>query len=570
MSAKDQERVGLVVVDDEEIQRRALIQQIEAAFPEAISLVEAGNGAEALEELEVGQGQIFLMDLHMPVMDGLKATEAIRRKDPSAQVVILTAYDEFEYARQAVKLGVTEYLLKPINRAELEEILAKALAVRETEMSQRWRNLRMRQQLEKAIPLIRQQFLQDLVGGGLSDKTEVEARARFLNMNRLPTVAMAVQIDQLLESNEMEETERQFLKRQVLDSISKALEELVSPQNDALVGTVLGDQIAALVPVDESDHSRIVEMADVLRLRIEEDTGISATIGVGLDHSPLGIERSFREARLACTQAALEQQGVTADFADLAASGHTVSSYPRQLENHILEYVRLGHRSGARRILERLLPFIIDAGEGQSGGGTSPVHTMAVGELQPVSRLHLLELAVLVSRAALEGGGDESRLEQLSLAFMGQARGRVPLARIVTLIRELVDEATAAAQLGRKTHQESLVEKALAFIGEGFQEDINLEDAAASVHVSPGYLSHLLKEATNATFTEHLTGLRIAAAKELLMKTDMMVSQVAAEVGYHDANYFSRVFKKETGCSPSAFRDGKDGDDDEPAEVGGA
>ena len=155
----------IILVDDEEEVRKGIIRKIDWNHLGFEVVGDAENGAEALEKIEQLEPEVVMTDIRMPFMDGLALTERIRQKYPSMKVLIFSGFDDFEYAQQAIKLNVTEYILKPVNVEELSEILTRVRKNLDEEISQRRDAALLRESYQKSLPILRAVFLNDLMRG---------------------------------------------------------------------------------------------------------------------------------------------------------------------------------------------------------------------------------------------------------------------------------------------------------------------------------------------------------------------------------------------------------------------
>ncbi|MGI6566046.1 MAG: PocR ligand-binding domain-containing protein [Limnochordia bacterium] len=220
------------------------------------------------------------------------------------------------------------------------------------------------------------------------------------------------------------------------------------------------------------------------------------------------------------------------------AAGTGSSLYPLDKERQLLGRVRVGDRTGAKEILNQMLGDILFNSAGKP----------------EVLKARLLELSVVLSRAAVEGGGSLERLLGLNFAYVEELAALEPIeeicAWIVKVLDAFMDEVYAAAE----SRDLPVIRQAVSYIKEHFREELTLEDVAQEVHFSPFYVSRLFKEELGLTFIEYLTKIRIDEAKRLLLETNKTVSEIADLVGYQDPSYFTKVFKKREGVTPTQFR----------------
>ncbi len=162
----------IMVVDDEEEVRQSIIRQIDWSRAGFEVIGDAENGKEALEKIDQIEPDVVLTDIRMPYMDGLSLAEAIRQRHPSIKIVIFSGFDEFEYAKKAIKLNVIEYILKPVNVEELTAILKRIKGSLDEEIEQKRNVSLLRESYVKNLPIIREHFLNDLLHGGM-DPAEI-------------------------------------------------------------------------------------------------------------------------------------------------------------------------------------------------------------------------------------------------------------------------------------------------------------------------------------------------------------------------------------------------------------
>lgn len=161
----------IILVDDEEEVRKSIIKKIDWSAAGFQVVGDAENGEEALERIEALEPDVVLTDIRMPYMDGLTLAERVRQRFPSTKIVIFSGYDDFEYAKRAIKLNVTEYILKPVNVEELTAILKRIKANLDDEIEQKRNVSLLRENYRKSLPILREQFLNDLINRRVNEKT---------------------------------------------------------------------------------------------------------------------------------------------------------------------------------------------------------------------------------------------------------------------------------------------------------------------------------------------------------------------------------------------------------------
>ncbi len=212
--------------------------------------------------------------------------------------------------------------------------------------------------------------------------------------------------------------------------------------------------------------------------------------------------------------------------------------YPLHMEKELLSRVRIGDRSGARGILNDLLGQIFFRTAGN----------------MDIMKARILEIVVMISRAAVESGASLDKLLGLNYNFIVELSGLTRFEDVCLWVVQVLDVFMDTVYAIRNSKNPQFLGEALNYIRSNYTDNLSLDEVASQVHVSPYYLSHMFKEELNINFVEYLTRIRIEEAKRLLHHTKLSIQQIAAEVGYDDPSYFSKVFKKSVGQTPNQYR----------------
>ena len=507
------------LVDDE----IAIRENLRNSFPweqNGFQLVgEAPDGEMALPMIRDLNPDILLTDIRMPFMDGMELCAQVKRVLPWIGVVILSGYDDFAYARQAISLGVKEYLLKPITADELGEAL-KRVAARITEER---RAASLRRDAASGNPFLREKLLASLFTeeGDRFEDEQLMRQMRTMGVNLAAGCYVVIDIAFPLKD------EARVRAREALSALAEA-----SGGSVFTCGMPHGARALVL-----GDNERDAE------------------------------ERAYSFAASAAHLPQLESCDQL-----LLSIGETVTDYfeirkSMQSARHV-RHAAVG-RGGGRRII----------GVGELDDETTSLNSL---ELSPLyERLQYApaeELdAILADYADLLGSGAEGRelaLGYLRIAAVIAARqivsdagadpqrvldeGRIAealRAEGIEAVRALLNEAMACRDRSGRGQGQTPVARARRFLSRRYSDpNLMLQDVAGEVGMSQSHFSTVFAQETGLTFTQYLTALRIGKAKELLSATAMRSSEIAFAVGYNDAHYFSYRFKKQTGMTPSEYR----------------
>lgn len=538
-------QINVLLCDDEAIQRAAMrvaLTRLTGLPLEIASIREARHGREALAMIAESQPQVVFLDLRMPVLGGLETATIIRRQFPEVEIIILTAYDEFQFAQEALKLGVKDYLLKPATDNEIAQVLTNAmeeLLIRSEHA--RWLGS-LQQKVEEAKPYIQLEYIDDLLGLARLDKTAIDEKRSFLGFARHPELVMLLELDDFVRVTKGDsEAERQARKEEV-----RAIIWQQAAGYSPLFARMGGDRFCLLLPAPDQAMAEqecgtwAIALAERLRRIINRSTGLKLTIGIGRRYlDPRELEHSFKEAQTAVSYKFILGGNHTIHIDDVEYTSTGSHELPQQLEDDLLISLRLGDNKLFQMQLEQFVDQLSCTGF----------------ESLDSARWSFLQLFVALARAASAGGAAAPELAICNLHNMRLLYDAETLAELRDVMFAAGLELIGLVSQVRNLRHYKLVEKAKRHMAENFAESLLLDDVANIVYLSPFYFSHVFKEQVGMTFIEYLTYLRVNEAKRLLRETLLPVGSIAAQVGYSDVNYFSRVFKKEIGSTPSRYRD---------------
>lgn len=492
----------LLIVDDEPIEREGMRRILSDAFAE-LTIFDARNGYQAIEIAEIERPDIVLMDIMMPGINGIETLQQIQAIHPTVRGVMVTAFDTFDYARQALRLGVKEYLLKPSKRSE---IIATVEAVIE-QCKMEAKKLRTDQQAER---LLETELVTQLLFHHVHD-VQLDALMESVGIVARPAFVVVIYFPEPTEA----------LYRQV--------KERVRESENAFVGALYGKQLPIIVFRREgvSYRSQAMPFVQNMIAHLRDQAGIF--VGVGEEVKELAqVAVSYQQAVFAL---ASHSQSVRFRFYEETSTqiqplGTTNIRHKEQQFFEALD-------QGDWHQIEQILNEFIDQQE-QHG--------------QPLiySQQRVLELFWIIQRA-LEHLGMSSQPAYLSFQSSNYRQLRAEVQGILSQVATYY-----TSHLG--TAESNKVQIVKRYIEEHSHEELSLDRLAELVDFTPMYLSKLFKDKLGVNYIDYLTECRIQHAKQLLKDPDKSLKEISFEVGYHEPNYFSKVFKKMCGQSPSEYR----------------
>ena len=512
----------IMLVDDEEEVRTSIIKKInwEASGFEVVG--DAENGRDALEKIENLEPNVIITDIRMPYMDGLALTESIRQRFPSIKVIIFSGFDDFTYAKEAIRLGVAEYILKPVNVDELTEILKNVRAKLDEEIESARNIDTLRESYKASLPVLREQFLNKLIiKRGLYDEISIDEYLKKYGMNignANKWVVCTVNIE--LENANIN---GELLKEQELIPIyvKKFIEEKLSPHYRNVVFDSVQDAEPVIIVAidDENSQTGLTNvMRDVCK-SAKRVLGVGITVGIGRSSQTLSeISASYKTALDAVGYKKIVGAGDVVYIHDVEPVSTGVLRFEEKEEEELISAIKFG---GEERIEEIVRSLAVKLDEVK-------VHSR---QYQAYMLRILTCIMDLMQQYEISLSGLENYMETVYKIKDGDGLKEWLLGICNNINLGILENYTNA--------------------------ELSLEVICRHLHLSPAYFSSLFKKETGQTYINYLTDIRLNKAVELISTTDEKTYMIAEKVGYLEQNYFSYVFKKKFGVSPTKYRTGK-------------
>lgn len=533
---------SIILVDDEEEVRKSIIKQIDWESAGFQVVGDAENGEDALEKIEVLEPDVVLTDIRMPYMDGLTLAEKIRQRYPSTKVVIFSGYDDFEYAQKAIKLNVTEYILKPVNVEELTSILKRIKSNLGEEIEEKRNVSRLRENYRKSLPIIREQFFNDMVHRRLADDL-IESKLREYDIpitGARKWIIAAIDVEKSDDRSKKTlslHEEEELIPISVMQIVREKLKSYCRFslfQSTAEAGMVV---IAALD--DDNTTTGLIDVLGDICKETKRILEVPVTIGIG--HSVTGLSKiagSYQSAVEALGYKAVVGSGITIYINDMEPVGSGKLEFDNSDESDFISAVKFGPDEKIEAVMVRIS-----------------------GKLES-ARVHYRQQQVYVFGVL---NTVIQMIQQYDLNLEEILGGELEYLSVIDKLQKREEFGEWLLKTARKMNQainqerdmttRQVIQQAKQYIMDNYQNpDLSVEMICRHLHMSPAYFSTMFKKETGQAYIAYLTEIRLNKAVELLNKTDDKTYVIASKVGYQEQNYFSYVFKKKFGVSPTKFR----------------
>lgn len=513
--------MNILIVDDEKLIRKGLHLGIPWKRIGINGIFEASSGREALDIMEQEKIDMIITDIQMPEMTGLELILEIRKRSEQVIIIVLTGYDEFDYARECIKMGVQGFLLKPVEEDELIECIKKQMDQLKNKREKVEKELYMRRIMGTSEQMELEVCCRNLLKNENTGKMVEEIQRKFPYIKeKKMRVALVLPSTDTTKMEEREEFSILTIKNVLigyLDAQSFGITLL----------DITGKIILILYEGEKSDdlENHIV----ILRKLVKEECNISLRIILGnpVEHFE-ELYRSYNDAFYLMK----EDREKYKDFIIGNTRKMPIDMFREvylELKHYLCEYI------GDTEKLLRVFRAFSDA-------------TNSYNITDQYVRRCCFEIASLVYyHCTVETGEQcESKLEGLLTALLSASREEM-YGITYQYIQNLLKDGEKDAN--------DLITDVKRYINENLVEDLTVSGIAAHFYLSPNYFSRLFKRIAKEGCNEYIIRKRIEKAKHLLGTTNLKVGRIAYDVGYQDVNYFSLAFKKQTGVSPLQYRE---------------
>lgn len=528
------ELYNVLLVDDEADVLQAMKKKIDW---EALGFCLAGtaeNGQEALEMAEQLHIDVVMTDIKMPYMDGLTLCKNLKQSYRNMKVIIYSGFDDFEFAREAVHLEAEEYLLKPISAGDMEAAFSKVRKKLDQEYDE-YRNLnRLSEYYRKSLPAMREQLVMGILEGRIAGE---RARAMMETYEICLDSPFYVVAALYMDVNPREEQPQpaQLFTLSLKDMVQDYLKN-----RTRFFSTAFLDQVIVIFMLDEREEidQVLYHLDQICKMGFRVlKSSVTAAVGQICANTD-ALHTSYEEAVNAMEYRSILGSGQVLYINDIEpCSEENILVTEHEFQN-LVHAVKLGNRDETNAAIAQIMDSIRK--EPISPGQYQLLFMELLSELMKIGRAYKLHPNQIF------GDHAGSWQELYRMVTVDELEGW--LQEVCTNLRHVLRHE-------RRDSAARLTEQAKAYIEEHYKEsDLSADSLCRCLNVSAAYFSTIFKREVGMSFVAYLTKIRLEHALELLRTTEDKTYIIASRVGYMEPNYFSYVFKKQYGISPSKYR----------------
>lgn len=501
----------ILVVDDEQLERRALEHIIAARLGEQASVRQAVNGRDAVQAAQEFEPDIVFLDIKMPIMNGIEAGKEILEFLPECYIIMLTGFTYFTYAKESVNIGAADFLVKPAADEDVVKALEKAVREVEERIRRRMDHEENRKKALRAEQYMESELVSAIACSN-ADEELIREQMEELGIRFCYGVGVVVKAQSKAprEARSVTKLCRSCISRLELDGRICFCEHY--------------HNFYLLILTNESKNREWYKALFQRFSAMTEECGIQVKIAAGIQVSQLkNIYLSFQEAKRNINS----EKRIHVHRHQAGSDGEKMTQ--GEQERRMVSYLKTGNYDEAMLYLEHLMELFYEE------------------DMEPVMKIY--ELLVVINRSLPQN----LEIMPVFTLFrqMSQETGRE---QIMNLASEYVEHVVDALIAEEGTADSAWAARAEDYIQANYSRNITLEDIAGHTGFSIYYFSKLFKQQFQMNFVDYLTKVRIEKAKTMLQEGQASVKEISSSVGYSEAGYFTRVFKKETGVPPSVYQ----------------
>lgn len=532
----------VVVIDDEALVRVGLKSMVNWEEQDCELVGEASNGEAGFELINSLKPDIVITDIKMPVADGLQMIERLKTENIKAKFIVLSSYDEFNLVRQAMKLGVEDYLIKlEMEPDNLIKILTKLKEKIVSEFKKREKEDMLEKHIRTNKYAMREEFFKKVIGKIIKSEKEIDEELDYLQINLKDNniVCATILINDIGKLKKYEEEDINLFEFSIINIV----DEIV---NDVFTGYTfkwtLNEYVTVFSCENEIEDSllkvKVKDITERISTMLKQYFSIDVFIGVSnVQNSISNLSAAYVECSCALQQSFYVGTDKVIFFSDISSVKSESSNFDfAEITDDLLKYIELNDIEAIDLTFENII-YSLSKDKASKERAYDVCAKIA----------YLITIGVEKNEKSVQQiFGDNKTIFETILKLSSLKDVEVWLRKIKSgLCRFIASKETV--------QNNKLVSAAKRYVIENFGISINLQDVASMLNISAGYFSTIFKQVTGISFIDYVTEVKINEAKRLLKESNYKIYEIAQKTGYENAYYFSKVFKKVTGLTPREY-----------------
>ena len=532
----------VLIIDDESIIRKGIKNIVNWKQLDCEVCADASDGIEGIELIKKYLPEIIITDIRMPGMDGLSMIKQVKGIVPYSKIIILTGYRDFDYVQEAIKFGAFDFLLKPSKIEELTAVLTRAVNEINDQKIRHMEIDRFKVLFEQSIPILREKLLYDIIYGLNTSEYEITEKMKLFSISVKNFVLVVMENDYDEKSNSS-----QYDKHLYQFGIVNSFEEIFAEKYEVLSIMLNSSRVGFIIQKPDRiplDIEEVSEKCSYLQEVINNGFGFTVTIAVSSGGvSAMELPEKLKECLGSLEYKSYMGTNSIIQYSDLNSffryeDYSTLDKYQKQL----LESIKSGNEGLVKVTTQNIARYVT----------TNKININYMKNFYYTTLSSINNIRISVSAVEVDKRHEEGRDIASLLKLIEKSESAEELNSL------LEDVAVRIAEKVNNFNNKSIkliLRKAIDYIQEHYSEQVTLNEVAENIYVSTFYISRMFKKELGKSFVDYLNDVRIEKSKELLKDIKYKTYEVAEIVGISDPHYFSKLFKKYSGMTPSEYRE---------------
>ena len=509
---------NILLTDDEQIVIDSISFIINNNFEGQVKIFTALSGTQALEIVTRNDIDIIFMDINMPGINGLETVSCITKLKPETVIIMLSAFDNFQYAQEAINIGAFKYLTKPFNKNTIIQTIRTAMDVVDSKRGNKNIESELNKKLDLVSPILESDFIYSCVFN--NNKSDISKYFEYFNISDCSFYFCCIELANISVENN--------------NNVQTKIREIFNKSHKCFLSFVNSNKVIALFTTPSP--RKLEEIKEEIKTI---NTELSITVSSGIKIGVSSIQNNKELFSATYNEAIFAQNNATPDnkivfYSDIPEST-TKTQNLHEFKNQLITRIQQGDKIGLQTFFELYISNLFET-------------TKDLNSIKNV----LFELCITAKNITqnITQEFSTNNFDNLFSFLISQDN----LSVIKSHTNDMLLECVTVIASKKQKIENPIISKICSYINQNLSSDISLEQMAEYTNVSSFYLSKLFKEEKGVTFINFITDKRLEEAQKLLKETNLSIKEITAKIGYNDQNYFSRIFKNKYGITPSEAR----------------
>lgn len=533
----------LLIVDDEALDRDGLVNQIKWSEFDIVSISTAKSGFDAMRKIKGIMPDILITDIKMPGMTGLKLAEQVKLIIPNIKVIFISGYDDFAFAREAIKIGAYEYILKPVVTEELIRAISKIQNICIKEKEENSVLISLQDLAGQSRVILKDKVLRDIVYGTLlkSDINKVNKLIDGISEGSIYTTVI-VDVDdykKLMEENDLSLIEAKLVEVNHFIMNFNSSECFINSFQSKPSRFVLLFIIKRGIQIEEIKNI-VLKNARIISCKLNNDIHISSTIAVSDSTDVLGkIYQTYNQCIIMVGQKMFKGKGTILTDTIIEEEENKLGKICYNIEQELAKCIRNQDAERMNYLIDYLFENI------KAIGVCDSKYVIQVS----INILSMMEMTIYEMNEKIEN------IFGMDFYFWDKLLSLETISDIKLWIIDIFNTAIVYLISKEQNGNSKIIEKVKLYIAENYGKEISLKQIATEFFYSPNHLGLIIKEELGKGFSEYLTEYRMIKASEFLKEPNIRIYEVAEKVYYKNVAAFANRFKELFGVTPKQYKD---------------